>query len=299
MSSTLVATDQRPSIGALSLVERRSAPKQRRHRAARDRGLLPLIALGAIVLAVAAVASWNLSGGRLLVMQTPSMCPEVCVGSLVADRPLQGAVRLGELITFHVPHDHIETYTHQVSRIFANGAIQTRGVGNPQHDPWLITRSDIVGEVVFSVWELGWLLKALPLLAVGVLFWVATRPLIGKRARHSWDRGWMTILTALPLWLLHPFVNGTVVSTTLGVAHHRHWASDAVLNTRDPPGFVPHRGRQGRPCGLDGPRARSGAVEGRIPDAARNRVAALVGTCSRGTHGDLAVCGLHLAHLAG
>ena len=180
---------------------------------------------------MAAVLGWNLSGGRLLVMETPSMCPTVCVGSLVADRPLQGAVHVGELITFHPPNTRTETYTHEVSRIFANGAIETRGVGNATHDPWLITRSDIVGGVVFSVWELGWVLKALPLLAVGVLFWVTARPWIGERIRRSWDRGWMTVLTVLPLWMLHPLVWATVISSTVDLPHHGHWMSDTIVNT--------------------------------------------------------------------
>ena len=78
------------------------------------------------MLAVASVWGWNLSGGQLVVMQTPSMCPAVCVGSLVADRPLRGAVHVGELITFHPPDNRAETYTHEISRIFSNGAIQPR-----------------------------------------------------------------------------------------------------------------------------------------------------------------------------
>jgi hypothetical protein len=187
--------------------------------------------LGAVVLAVAAVLGWSLSGGQLLVMGSPSMCPSVCVGSLVADRPLQGAVHVGELITFHPPSTRTETYTHEVFRIFANGTIQTRGVGNLAPDPWLIRRSDIVGRVVFSVWELGWLLKALPLLAVGALFWVTVRPWIGERMRRSWDRGWMTVLAVLPLWLLHPLLSATVIASTVDVAHHGHWMSDTIVNT--------------------------------------------------------------------
>jgi len=164
-------------------------------------------------------------------METPSMCPVVCVGSLVADRPLVGGLHAGELITFHVPNDSAVTYTHEISRIFANGAIQTRGIADAGHDPWLITRSDIVGEVSFTVWELGWLLKALPFLAVGVLFWVVARPWFAERARRSWDRGWMTVIVVLPLWLLHPLVRSTVVSASVGGAHHPHLASDTVVNT--------------------------------------------------------------------
>lgn len=183
------------------------------------------------MLAASAVLGWNLSGGHLLVMETPSMCPSVCVGALVAERPLHGPVHLGELITFHPPDNDAETYTHEVSHIFADGAIQTRGIANPEHDPWLIERSNIVGKVDFTVWELGWLLKALPLLAVGILFWVLGRPWVAERSRRSWDRGWISVLTALPLWLLHPFVRASVIASTPQVPHHTHWASDSVVNT--------------------------------------------------------------------
>ena len=81
------------------------------------------------------------------------------------------------------------------------------------------------------MWELGWLLKALPLFAVGVLFWVTARPWIGERTRRSWDRGWMTVLAVLPLWVLHPLVSATVIATKVDLPHHRHWASDTVVNT--------------------------------------------------------------------
>jgi len=219
------------SRGALRSLARHGAHARGSNLASYKRGILPSIALGAVVLAVASVWGWNLSGGRLAVMETPSMCPAVCVGSLVADRPLRGAVHVGELITFHPPDNRAETYTHEITHIFANGAIQTRGIADATHDPWLITRSDIVGVVDFTVWELGWVLKALPLLAVGVLFWVVARPWIGDRARRGWDSGWMTVLTVVPLWMLHPLVGATVVSSTLDASQRRHLATDTIVNT--------------------------------------------------------------------
>jgi hypothetical protein len=232
MSPTLIPAETHSVAGrALTSFRRHGAHVSGGRGGANARGILPPVVLAAVVVALVAVLGWNAAGGRLFVMATPSMCPTVCVGSLVADRQLQGAVHVGELITFHPPSTPAETYTHEVSHIFANGTIQTRGVANPEADPWLITRSDIVGRVVFSVWELGWLLKALPLLAVGVLFWMTARPWIGERTRRSWDRGWMTILAVLPLWLLHPLVSATVVSATLGVPHHPHWATYTVVNT--------------------------------------------------------------------
>jgi signal peptidase I len=192
--------------------------------------LVSLLALAAVLLAVAAVWGWKLAGGRLVVMETPSMCPTVCVGSLVADRPLHGPVHVGEMITFHPPTNRSETYTHRISRIFANGMIQTKGIANPSPDPWLITRSDVVGQVSFTVWGLGWVLKALPLLAVGVLSWVVIRPWIAQASRRSWDRMWMVALTVVPLWVLRPLVRGGIISTGSDKAHP-HWLTASVRNT--------------------------------------------------------------------
>jgi hypothetical protein len=163
-------------------------------------------------------------------METPSMCPHVCVGSLVADKPLRGVVHVGEVITFHPPGDSAVTYTHEISRVLGNGMMETRGVGNPGHDPWLITRSDIVGEEVFTLWGIGWLLKALPFLAVGVVAWMMVRPWIGRPAQRAWDRSWITVLTVLPLWAWHPLVRATVLSTANDPSH-RHWARSTVVNS--------------------------------------------------------------------
>jgi hypothetical protein len=156
------------------------------------------------------------------------MCPVVCVGSLVVDRPLQGPVHVGELVTFHPPDTPNETYTHEISHIFSNGMIQTRGVANPSHDPWLITRSDIVGRAVFHVRGLGWLLKALPLLAVGVLAWVLARQWVTRRLRRAWDRLWLTALVVLPIWAFHPLVRATVMSISL---LPNHLVRTTVVNT--------------------------------------------------------------------
>ncbi len=207
----------------------RVARATRRQR--RGGGQLSSSVLFVVVLAVTAVLGWNLLGGRLLVMETPSMCPRVCVGALVGERPLAGPLHVGELISFHPPGDDAETYTHEVARILPDGAIETRGIADPGHDPWLIERSDIVGKVDFTVWELGWLFKALPLFAVGTLFWVSARPFIGERWRRSWDRGCLTVLTVVPLWLLHPLVRASVIASTLEVPGHPHWASDSVVDT--------------------------------------------------------------------
>jgi signal peptidase len=134
------------------------------------------------------------------------------------------------MITFHPPTNRSETYTHRISRIFPNGMIQTKGIANPTPDPWLITRSEIVGQVAFTVWGVGWALKALPLLAVGVLSWVLVRPWIAPASRRSWDRIWMVALTVVPLWVLRPLVRGGIISTSTDKGDS-HWLTASVRNT--------------------------------------------------------------------
>ena len=75
-----------------------------------------------IVIAVLAQVGWIASGGSLYRVDSTSMCPQVCVGSLVIDRPLAtGAVlHKGDTVTFIPPGFTVE-YTHRVVKVFANG----------------------------------------------------------------------------------------------------------------------------------------------------------------------------------
>ena len=218
-----------PDEQAAEQPAREMPTRQRRQSRQSGEGALALVALVVIVLAVGAAFAWRLSGGRLLMMTTPSMCPAVCVGSLVADQPLKGALHTGELISFHPPGS-MEIYTHKVSAILRNGMIQTRGIANPTHDPWLITRSDIVGRVVWSAWGLGWALKALPMLAVGVLAWVLVRRRVAAASRRSWDRLWMTALAVIPLWALDPLVRGQLAEVAVKRGSP-HQGQARVVNT--------------------------------------------------------------------
>jgi hypothetical protein len=230
MSTVLTTTSLRPPAPEQEQGQERPAPEAPAlPRRQRNIGWLALSALVVVVTGIVAAFGWQLSGGHLYVMGTPSMCPSVCVGSLIGDRALSGPLHTGELITFHPPGS-TELYTHKISAIFANGMIQTRGVANPTHDPWLITRSNIVGRVVWTVWGLGWALKALPLLAVGVLAWILARARISPASRRSWDRLWLTALALIPVWVLNPLVRGVMAEVTVSRGHV-HQGQARVVNT--------------------------------------------------------------------
>jgi hypothetical protein len=216
-----------------------------------DRGWVSMAALTVVILMAVAALGWRALGGQVFVMETGSMCPKICVGSLVADEPLKGPLHRGELITFHPPSLGTEVYTHEVYRIFANGAIQTHGVAETGHDPWLISRADITGMTVLHLPGLGWLLKDLPVLAVGVLCWVAVRRKIARAVRRGWDRLWMTALTVIPLWTLHPLIDGAVVASSQ-ISHHR--VSVTLVNT----GLLP--ASFGTPSGIVARHVASGAL---------------------------------------
>ena len=195
------------SGGALARWEHHPTGPVRKH------SVVALAMLTLVILMCLVVVGWRMMGGRMVVMETPSMCPRICVGSLVADMPMTGPPHLHQIVTFYPPGSLTSTYTHQIVHIYPNGMLETKGFANPHHDPWLLAPSGITGRVIFTVPGLGWLLKALPLLAVGVLAWVIVRPHIAPRVRRGWDRVWMTGLMVLPLMTLHPLLNGQVISS--------------------------------------------------------------------------------------
>jgi hypothetical protein len=205
---------------------RRSNWRQRR---VRD-GFAATLLLAIVVLTVTSMGAWELTGGRIYVMSTASMCPSVCVGSAVVDEPMSGPLRPGELISFHPPAAPQITYTHAVWKVLPNGDVETKGTADQRPDPWLLTRNLIVGRVVFTLWGAGWALKALPLLAVGVACWLIGRSWIRAVSRRIWDRACMTLMFVLPTLVLHPWVSGLVITNALPTGRPQ-WSQASIVNT--------------------------------------------------------------------
>lgn len=218
MSTSMMASPQATDLnfGPTRRIRRiaRRAEKKNEHPHARLpwelRVLFTLIAL-----AVLAQVGWIVSGGSLYRIDSSSMCPQVCVGALVIDRPLASGATLhkGETVTF-IPPGFSVPYTHRVVKVFANGTFQTKGDAANIIDPWLVAPSELKGVTVATVWGLGWLSSALPFLAAGMAIILLFRRSFDVRVRRAFDRLMVVIMVVVPIWLLKPLIRATVVQTT-------------------------------------------------------------------------------------
>jgi hypothetical protein len=220
------------------VLPRQAAPRRffgRHFAKARSRhslrpGPAHVMALSFVLLAGLGVVVCEASGNRVLFMSTASMCPKVCVGALVVDRPFTGSLRAGEIVTFHLPGETDETYTHEIYSVSSVGVIETLGIANHHPDPWNISRSDIVGRTVLVLPGVGWLLRVLPFLAIAVLVWVEGRTWIKRRFVRSWDTACQTLLLVVPIVLMRPLLRATLVSVATD-PQRKHWFSAHLINT--------------------------------------------------------------------
>ncbi len=205
--------------------------KPRRSRLART-AWYATVALLAAFLVVCAV--WTVTGGRTYVVTTPSMSPKVPVGSLVLTRPVPpGGPRVGQIIAFHPPDEPNTTYTHRVVKIMPGPLYSTKGDLDATPDAWVLTRSNIIGVATHHMRRVGWLVRALPWLALGavLLMGIATFVPRSKRRLTYFIGG--TIVVSVPILILRPLVRGVFAGS--GIIHHQVHAM--VVNT----GLLPLR----------------------------------------------------------
>src|SRR5205823_2708831 len=125
------------------------------------------IALVAFVLATAAGAVvWSVQGGSFYAVETASMGEAAPVGTLVIDRPAS-RLQVGDLITFRPPGIG-RIFTHRIVGFTETGGIRTKGDINGAADSWTLPRTRVLGRVVTTVRYAGWVLRAIPILALGI-----------------------------------------------------------------------------------------------------------------------------------
>jgi hypothetical protein len=169
-----------------------------------------------IVAAFIVQVGWTIGGGMLLRENGTAMCPEVCVGSLIIDRPLapHTEVHKGETVTFVAPGTSTLS-TRRVAAVFADGRFVTSADSTHARSPLVLTSSNVKGVTVATVWGLGWLGSALPFLALGVALIVLVRRSIDLNVRRAFDRLFFIVLFGVPLWLLNPFFRSVVLMAKL------------------------------------------------------------------------------------
>jgi signal peptidase I len=172
-----------------------------------------LIAIVGVLVTVFVVASvgWRFTGGSLFTIATPSMCPDLCVGTLVLDQPVHGPVHVGEVVTFRPP-GMTTVYTHRVVKVLAGGSFKTVGDALGTVDPWTVPPKNVVGHVVFNVRGLGWLWRSLPWMAAALACMIIARRSIPLRYRKQGDLMFTTLLVVAPILVMRPLVHAAVIA---------------------------------------------------------------------------------------
>lgn len=159
-------------------------------------------------------AVWRLTGGKWAIIETPSMGVAAPVGTLILTRPaLLAELSVGDIITYRPQNMPDSMITHRVVATLADGSLQVRGDINGAVDPFPVTQDDLVGEVVGHYRGLGWLVRGLPTLLLGVVVLVIGSALyIPARWRSSVRILGSTLLVAATSLVVRPFVHPVLVT---------------------------------------------------------------------------------------
>jgi hypothetical protein len=172
------------------------------------------VALAVVAAVGLAWAGWLAAGGGLFWVGSPSMGRAAPVGSLVATVPLPPGqpLRVGEVVVFHPGLDVPATYVHRIEAVLPVPGrpteYRTKGDLNQLPDPWVITRSSVVGRPVAVVPAVGWLYRSASWLLLGAAVLAGLSfVLAGGPRRVVLVLGPM-LLVAVPTIVDHPFVSG-------------------------------------------------------------------------------------------
>ncbi|GAA1843711.1 S26 family signal peptidase [Microlunatus capsulatus] len=192
-------------------------------------------ALLACLLLVVSGAAWRVSGGRWAVIETPSMGTAAPVGTLILTRPAPLALlEVGDVVTYRPPNLPGSLVTHRVVAVLADGNLQVQGDVNGAVDPFPVTQDSLVGEVVGHYRGLGWLVRALPTLLLGVVVLVVGSGwYVPLRWRSSVRVLGSCVLVAVTSLIIRPFVHPVLVAVvTTPDGPRATVASGGLLPTR-------------------------------------------------------------------
>ena len=198
---------RRTPLGRRGPVLRRGAPATPQSPAA----LALLVLVAALLLAG---LLWRVEGGTWAVIETGSMGSAAPVGTLILDRrePIS-AIAVGDVVSYHPRSSPKEIITHRVVERLPDGTLRVRGDINGAADPYPVRDSDLVGTVVVRLIGMGWVVKALPMLAVaGAVLLVASRRYVKPHWRSSVRVLGTCLLLCLAVLVLRPFVHPVLIS---------------------------------------------------------------------------------------
>lgn len=184
---------------------------------------------------IAAALLFHLHGGAWFIVKTPSMGTTAPVGTLILTTPAKATdLHVGDVIAFHPPTTPNETYTHRIIKISATGLISTKGDINGATDPWQLTDSNLVGNATVVLPGLGWLIRALPIVLLGivVVFLATARVRDATRKTASRISG-ISLAASIAAFFLKPFTGVVVEEVTTTGSH----AGATVVST----GLLPIR----------------------------------------------------------
>lgn len=135
--------------------------------------------------------SKSLFGFRFYYIQTPSMEPEIPVGSAIFTRYTDPEeIQVGDVVTYYLDDTSI---SHEVVEVLPASDesglpwFRTQGIANEEPDPQLVRGDAVAGVVVFSVPNLGFLMS-----------WIGSHIFL-----TLWLFVLICILCTLTDWLLH------------------------------------------------------------------------------------------------
>ena len=160
----------------------------------------------------------------------------VPVGSLILIRPVTlDQVGIGDIVTYRPPTLH-SMYTHRVVVVQADGRLRVKGDANGALDPFPVSQDMLVGQVVEHWRGLGWLLRALPTVLLGMVVLLAISHLyVSPRWRSSVRVVGSCLVVGLASLILRPFVHPVLVATSVdsdGTTLRATVASTGMLPTR-------------------------------------------------------------------
>lgn len=126
-----------------------------------------VLVIGAILAFLFLAVGPRFLGYQTATMLTGSMAPSIVPGDVVVttQQPVAG-VRVGDVISYHIPVEDHRVETHRVIEVITNDdgttAVRTKGDANEAVDPWVATLDgDYVYEQAFIIPGIGEVIRTL------------------------------------------------------------------------------------------------------------------------------------------